>query len=283
MGYLFQMLAVTVLPILFGFRVGVHRRARIGLSKWTAVLLCATVVGLWFWLSSGLRDYADSDASGWQLAEMWTQKGRWYVYATAVLSGLGLAAGREWHGHRISKQILYGLAVLLVVLVTVWRTFPVYVILPPGQSQRDDFGYMRQSVQFTCAPVALANLLEKYYLHDTVTERQIAKLAGTTYEGTTTTGLMRAAEKLGYSVESCRMMTFDELLAWDGPAIVKISTCPGVRHATLIIGTNDKMIYFSDPSYGLRKMTHETFVRVWYGSTLILADCPPLANQNGTQ
>jgi len=283
MGYFSQMLAVTVLPILFGFRVGGHRRARAGVPKWMAILLCAAVVGAWFFLSSVLRHHADSDRPGWQLAEMWTQKGRWYVYAAAVLASLGIAAGREWHGHRISKQILYGFAVLLVVLVTVWRTFPVYVILPPGRSQRSRMGFMRQSVEFTCAPVALANLLEQYYKHPAMTERRIAKLAGTTYEGTTTTGLMRAVKKLGYSIDRCEVMELDELLAWDGPALVKITTCPGVRHATLVIGTNDKMVFFSDPSYGLRKMTHETFVRVWYGSTLILADCPHLMNQNGTQ
>ena len=161
-----------------------------------------------------------------------------------------------------------------VVIATAWRTFPLYVILSRGESKRDGLGFMRQTVEFTCGPVALANLLERYHGHPPFSERRIAKLSGTTYEGTTTAGLIRAAEKLGCRVESCGVMTLDELLAHGEPAIVKIATCPGVRHATLMFGINDSMVYFADPAYGPRKMTHENFLKVWYGTTLTLEAGP---------
>ncbi len=268
------MLLVTTLPIGLGFALGARGRERGGGARWPALVCGIVFVGAWFWLSSVLRGYADTDGPGWQLAEYWTQKARWYAYAVALLCGLGVAAGREWHGHHLSRQFVYGSAVLFVVLVTAWRTFPMYVVLPPGRSLRDERGFMRQTVEFTCGPVALANLLERYHGHPPFGERRIAKLSGTTYEGTTTTGLIRTAEKLGYRVHSCRVLTIDDLLEHDGPAIVKIATCPGVRHATLVLGINDHMVYFADPAYGPRKMTHANFLRVWYGTTLILEPSP---------
>lgn len=270
MRYLLEMLFVTTVPIGLGFAAGARRRERGWGGRWPALLCGALFVGAWFWVSSLLRRYADMDGPGWQAAEYWTQKARWYVYAVALLGGLGTAAGREWHGHRVSRQVVYASAVLFVVLVTAWRTFPLYVVLSPGQSQRDERGFMRQSVEFTCGPVALANLLERYHGHPPFSERRIAKLSGTTYEGTTTSGLIRAARGLGHRVESCGVLTLEELRAHGGPAIVKIATCPGVRHATLMFGINDTMVDFADPSYGPRKMTHSNFLRVWYGTTLIL-------------
>jgi uncharacterized protein len=269
MRYLLEMLLVTVMPIGFGFALGGFWRKLFGRARWPALVCGILFIGVWFWSSSLLRGYADTDGRGWQLAEYWTQTARWYIYAAALLCGLGIAAGTERQSHRAARRWVYAFAVLFVVLVTSWRTFPLYVVLPPGESMRDERGFMRQTVEFTCGPVALANLLERYHGHPPFSERRIAKLAGTTYEGTTTAGLIRAAEQLGCRVESCGVLTLDDLLEHGEPAIVKIATCPGVRHATLMFGVNERMIYFADPAYGPRKMTHENFLKVWYGTTLI--------------
>jgi predicted double-glycine peptidase len=148
----------------------------------------------------------------------------------------------------------------------------MYAFLP-RTSTRDKNGYMRQSNDFTCGPVSLANLAEHFCGSPPLSERDVARMAGTTYEGTTMTGLIRAAHELGLRVISCRKLTLDELERSGKPAIVFISTIPTVRHATLLVAFRGDRVAFVDPdrSYGYTEMTRARFDRVWYGKTLILA------------
>jgi predicted double-glycine peptidase len=272
MSYLFTVFMIATVPLLLGYGLGhralPERRIRL-LPAMTAAIL---VVSAWIGLSWWTRGYSDTDRWGWFLAEWWAHSGKWYLFGTLVLFFLGAAFGLE--GPEMRKRpyrvVLGAVAVLIAVWTLVWRTIPVYVFLPP-ENQRNENGFILQRVPYTCGPASLGNLMEQYLGRSDVSERELVKLSRTTYEGTTTSGLIRAAKLSGLRVVSCRVMTPEELEAQDQPAIVMLSTIPEVHHATLFLSFSGDTVKFLDPAIGYWSCSRQRFDHIWYGKTLILA------------
>lgn len=220
----------------------------------------------WFGLAYVARHYAEGQGAGWGVAEWFAHQGKWFVFATVVLFMIGVATRSS--DLRGGRRILLVAVEVLVVWVLVWRTMPSYVWLPRG-TERDAFGHIRQTVEFTCGPVCLGNLLENSCGSESPTERDLARLSGTTCEGSTLTGLIEAAEALGLELDSCRVMSLEELRASRASAIVQISTLPEVKHATLFLSANEEVVEFIDPAYGYRQISPDRFRKIWYGKALI--------------
>jgi len=269
MSYIPMLLVLVVGAMFLGYRAAVRKGAGRPTRTMAAVPLASIVA--WFALSWVARKYAETDCWGWPAAEWWAHSGKWYVFATFMLFFLGFAFGFEDPHPRWRRVLLGSCAVLLVVWTTVWRTIPVYAFLPRSVKRDDADGTIRQTVEYTCGPVTLANLMEQYMGITNVTEREMSRLSGCTYEGTTLSGLIRAARRSGLRVVSCRTMTMSELEELGRPAIVSISTIPVVRHATLFVEFDGDNASFIDPGSAARFiMTRERFGRVWYGKTLVL-------------
>ena len=130
-------------------------------------------------------------------------------------------------------------------------------------------GNIRQTIEYTCSPVSLGNLLERLGLPGDISERNLARLCGTTVEGTTTAGLIRAATEYGLRVDVCRRLNVEALASLGGPALVSISTIPAVRHATLFLRFDGDRALFMDPAYGRRDIGIDRFRKIWYGKTLV--------------
>lgn len=269
MTYILTMVIVTAVPLAMGMKLGKP------LAKWchahqtssgVIVIMCALA---WFGIARWARVYADGDGIGWSVAEWFAHYGKWYVFSAAVFYLLGVAA-RTDHLTR-GRKVALVVSNLAVIWLLVWRTMPSYVWLPEN-TERDERGYMRQSIEYTCGPIALGNLLEREFGRPSPTERDLARLAGTTVEGTRMHGLIRAADALGLELVTCRLMGLDELKELNVPAIVQISTIPTVRHATLLVGIHGDSVTFIDPAYGYHQITAERFVEIWYGKTAIFRD-----------
>ncbi len=267
MTYILIMMAIAVLPLAAGY-AWARKRGETPTRNLPAAIIAGLAAGAWFGVSWAARRYAETELPGWSFAEWWAQSGKWLVFAVGMLFFLGYALGTEKARMSRLRAVLCAMAVLLVIWMTVWRTMPVYAFLP-ADSQRDADGLMIQRVQYTCGPVSLANLLERYYGATGVSERKLARQSGTTYEGTTVNGLIRAAEKSGLRVAVCRKLTLAELEERKSPAIVFISTIPSVRHATLFTGINGDDVTFIDPDRGYWQCTRERFRTIWYGKTLV--------------
>ncbi|MBN1671233.1 MAG: hypothetical protein JXR37_09385 [Kiritimatiellae bacterium] len=278
MLYLLTILATTAVPIPLGYAYGRRGRARTGVPVFRAALAGVGLAGVWALTALGARAYAETDFPGWAMAEWWAHAGKWYAFETALLAMLGFAVGRQAAAMRRARRLLAAGAALLVVWSTVWKTVPVYAFLP-RTTRRDADGHMRQSVEYTCGPVSLGNLLERAYGAEPLGERQLARLCGTTVEGTPLSALRRAARKCGLRVVACRRLTLAELERLRVPAIVSIRTLPAVRHATVLLRIDDTRVHLIDPAYGPRVYAKALFLKRWYGKALVLAGEPPAAGQ----
>lgn len=276
--YIVRLLAVAVAPLVAGHALARRWGDGAGARPWREAGLAAAGVGLWFAVSWLARRYAETDAGGWRMAEGWAHSGKWYAFGGAVLFFLGVGAAREPVPARRGRAARCTVGALLVVWSVAWKTMPIYVLID-RETKRAPAGHLRQSVEYTCGPVSLANLMELFHGYRGLSERDMARVAGTTSEGTTTGGLIRAARKKGLAVRECRVMHMDELAARGGPALVHISTLPHVRHGTLLLEFKGDEVRFVDPQYGYRAISRRRFSEIWYGKTLILDRVTPLVRE----
>lgn len=264
--------------LLVSLLAGVWRGRRVG--AWCAARPRAgacLAIGLslaWLALSHWARRYADGDGPGWAWAEWFAHRGKWQVFGCAVAFLLGAAfAGCGLGRVRVAIGAFAGIAAIGLV---VWRTMPSYVWLGGGDKRGPD-GYLRQSIEYTCGPVCLGNLIEQSLGRPSPGERELARLAGTTAEGTPLRSLIAAAEKTGLALASCRIMNLSELRRLESLAVVQISSLPTVRHATLLLRVEGDAVEFIDPAYGRRTLPVKRFEAIWYGKTTVFrpADLGP--------
>ncbi len=266
MSYLVATSLIIITSLLLGYALSdrVHRwHTRHG-HRGSAAILGAVVA--WVLISYGLHRYAEGDAPGWAFAEWFAHGGKWFVFASGSLFLLG-ATIRTAGGDR--RKVFSSLAAqTLIMVLLVWRTIPTCVWLS-AESRRDALGNMRQRSEYTCGPVCLGNLIETDPGCRAPSERELARLCGTTVEGTTLSGLIAAAKHLGLMLVACKVMDVSELESHGGPAIVQISTIPQVRHATLLLKLGPESATFIDPSYGYRTIPRKRFQEIWYGKTTV--------------
>jgi len=266
MLYLIIVALLAVVPLCLGYRMG-PRLTDGGSSKRRYRSTIPVVAALaWFALAYGARLYADTDRPGWACAEWFAHSGKWYVFSAMALFFLGIALGSRLFGR--ARIVAALLAEIFLIWLLVWRTMPSYAWLP-RQDTRDDNGHLRQSIERTCGPVALANLLEVLLKKPAPSERQLARLCHTTVEGTPLAGLIAAAGELGLELRACKRMDLAELRGHAAPAIVLITTLPTVRHATVLLRIDGDQVYFIDPAYGYSTIAAKDFEENWYGKTLV--------------
>ncbi|MCC5847808.1 MAG: hypothetical protein JJU29_06905 [Verrucomicrobia bacterium] len=115
--------------------------------------------------------------------------------------------------------------------------------------------------------MALGNLYELHTGEPAPSERTLSRWAGTTWDGTTTLGLIRASRKLGMPLRV--LPPGHELSPSDLPALIEISTLPEVHHATLLVAMDEDRIRLLDPDYGLQEATRAWLERVQKGKILV--------------
>ena len=222
----------------------------------------------WLGLAWAARRYAETDAFGWQAAEWFGHRGKWFGFALIALGFTTFAAWRK--RATLTRRFAFQICIVCAFILglTLWRTIPIHFFLQET-NRWDEQGHLRQTAEYTCAPVSLGNLLRTYGKQLGVTERELALLSGTTVEGTALNNLIWAAECFGLRIQQCSVMSLPELERQGGPALVTISTLPTVRHMTLLTGFADEGVHFIDPAYGARTISRERFQEIWYGKTLV--------------
>lgn len=269
------MCVVFLVPVLVGRAFA--RRIRLDHANRMAVFAMLGGAVLWFLAGWFARQHADTDGWGWQVAEVFAHRGKWYAFALLGLFGWSMVVWGGSANPPVGRFVVSGLF-LFIVVITVWRTIPVWLWIP-GDLHRDDRGAIRQRSATTCGPVALANLYEMKTGRVAPSERALTRKAGTTVEGTTTMGMIRAARQLGIHFEEPRNLTREELDQLGGPAILSISTLPTVRHATLLLAIEGDRVLTLDPDYGHYPARREWLERVRYGKVLVPAGT---SNPTGT-
>ncbi|HEX9046843.1 MAG TPA: cysteine peptidase family C39 domain-containing protein, partial [Verrucomicrobiae bacterium] len=267
--------AATVLVIiagatLAGWLLGRRHSPHAGKHSFLkTILLLVGVVG-WYVVANWARHYSDTDGFGAAVAEWFGFSGKWYFLLAAMMAGHGWIIGSRQAPGGSRQRILYLLAVLGMATLVVGKTIPIYFLLDAGQ--RDADGFLRESdrVEVTCGAVALLNYLERYRHCPPLTEREVSRACHVTMEGATPTALVRAAHYFGVTNVTARVLTPAQLDMMRLPAIVSISTVPGMHHATLLIHLDADHADFIDPAYGRWRTTRERFQQIWYGRTVLL-------------
>jgi hypothetical protein len=268
--WLLIFLGLSLIATAAGWAMGSRRKeARGKMSQFAAAGFLAFGVG-WFIVARLARDYADTDGYGADAAGWFGLSGKWMVLLSAMLAGHGWVMGARQLPARGVVRFAYFIAVFGIVALAADRTLPVYVLL--GDGRRDSEGFLRQSetIEATCGAVALLNYLERYRHHPPLTEREVSRVCGVTFEGTTTAALVRAARTFGLTNAAACLLDLPKLERTRLPVIVSISTLPGVHHATLLVRLDADRAEFIDPAYGKWSVTRKRFQEIWYGRTVVM-------------
>lgn len=269
-AYLLTVAIAIAMAVPVGWRVGCKRRGGTTQLSPLAAVVWGGLAILWFVFAQKARAYADTDGVGSSAAEWFAHSGKWMMLLAVVMFGHAWIMGAALLPSSKPRRLVYSVAILGVAALAISRSAPVYLLLDEGR--RDDKGCLLQSrrIEVTCAAVALLNYLERHRNHAPLTEREVSRVCALTMEGTTTAALIKAARHYGLTNATARVLTPSELEQAKLPAIVSISTLPGVHHATLLLKLDGGRAYFLDPAYGYCDLPRQRFQETWYGKTVLL-------------
>ncbi len=136
------------------------------------------------------------------------------------------------------------------------------------------YACVRQHDLADCGAAALATVALHY--RRPVGLEQMRDLAGTDRVGTNLLGLLRAAEKLGFSARGARG-PYEALPQVPLPAVAHVKADEGGGHFVVLHRVKKTGVVVADPACGVRTMSREEFCERWTGYVLILvpeADAP---------
>jgi len=143
---------------------------------------------------------------------------------------------------------------------------------------RADKLVIRQTTDVSCGPAALASLLKFYFGEHSVTEHEIATLAGTYSKGTTSLlDLRNICRVKGYEARGLGKMTLPQLIhevEHSGTPVIVHFENP-YRHFSLVLGQVRDYILVSDPSRGNVSMKVDEFLGKWDNVALVVKNTPP--------
>jgi ATP-binding cassette subfamily B protein len=141
------------------------------------------------------------------------------------------------------------------------------------------YALVRQHDESDCGAAALAAIA----LHHRapIGLQQMRELAGTDRVGTNLLGLLKAAEKLGFSAKGVKG-TYDALPGVPLPAIAHVVADQGQGHFVVLHRVTRKGVVVADPARGIEKLSREQFSKKWSGFLLLIAPEQKLAVKPGT-
>jgi ATP-binding cassette subfamily B protein len=120
-----------------------------------------------------------------------------------------------------------------------------------------------------CGAACLASIASYYKLKLPIS--RIRQLASTDRKGTNVLGLIKAAEKLGFSAKGVKGKS-DSLSKIPLPSIAHVVLENGLHHYIVIYKTGKKYLKIMDPGDGkFHKYSYEEFTKIWSGVLVLLA------------
>ena len=119
-----------------------------------------------------------------------------------------------------------------------------------------------------CGAACIASISAHYKLKLPIS--RIRQMAGTDKKGTNALGLIKAAEKLGYSVKAVRGAS-DSLMKIPLPAIAHVVVKEVLQHYVVIYKADEKNITYMDPGDGeMHKKSIADFEKEWTGVLILM-------------
>src|SRR6516164_2908718 len=128
------------------------------------------------------------------------------------------------------------------------------------------YACVRQTDGSDCGAAALATIA----LHHRrpIGLQQMRELAGTDRIGTNLLGLVRAAEKLGFSARGVKG-PYEALSQVPLPAVAHVRTPEGLGHFVVLHRARKDAVVVADPARGVERLSREEFCRRWSGYLLL--------------
>jgi ATP-binding cassette subfamily B protein len=133
------------------------------------------------------------------------------------------------------------------------------------------YAFVRQHDQSDCGAAALATVARHHGIP--VGLEQMRELAGTDRVGTNLLGLVRGAEKIGFSARAVKG-PYEALPSVPLPAIVHVRTDEGLGHFIVLYRHSKKSVVVADPARGVRQLSRDEFCRRWTGYLVVLVPDP---------
>jgi HlyB family type I secretion system ABC transporter len=129
------------------------------------------------------------------------------------------------------------------------------------------FACVRQADQSDCGPAALATVALHHRL--AVGREKMRDLAGTDRIGTNLAGMVKAAERLGFSARAVKG-SYAALAGVPLPAIAHTRTEAGLGHYLVVHRVGKRGVTVADPGRGVLTLTAAEFAARWTGYLVVL-------------
>ncbi|RTE87900.1 MULTISPECIES: peptidase domain-containing ABC transporter [Bradyrhizobium] len=131
-----------------------------------------------------------------------------------------------------------------------------------------------------CGTVSLASVAAHYGCKLPLS--RIRQYASTDRSGTTLSGLLHAAQKLGFIAKGVKG-DFDSLYRIPKPAIAHMTVKDGLHHFVVVVAIDARWVTVMDPAFGeIRKLSHEEFKVQWTGVLVLLVPAETFKRRDET-
>ncbi len=127
---------------------------------------------------------------------------------------------------------------------------------------------IRQQDEMDCGAACLASVAGYYGLKMPVA--RLRRLAGTDREGTSIYGLVKAAEKLGFTAKGMKGDPGALLSDIPLPAIAHVIKDGNILHFMVIYEISAERVTAADPARGIVKYSFQDFVSIWTGALIFI-------------
>ncbi len=132
-----------------------------------------------------------------------------------------------------------------------------------------------------CGAACLATVLKQHGMKTSLTK--IREVAGTDKKGTNVFGMVKAAERLGFSAKAIRGTKENFFQQFPLPAIAHIVLDQSLLHYVVIHSVSKNTIIVADPAQGIMKYTPEQFFNVWTGILILMVPSQSLDKSGNTK
>lgn len=132
-----------------------------------------------------------------------------------------------------------------------------------------------------CGAACLATISKQYGLKYPITK--IREVAGTDKMGTNIYGLIKAAEKLGFTAKGVKGSHEAFFENFPLPAIAHVIIDQTLLHYVVIHKISNKEIIVADPVQGIVKYTPEDFFQIWTSVLILMVPTPQFKKGDQTK
>jgi len=144
------------------------------------------------------------------------------------------------------------------------------------------FSCIKQHDYKDCGCACLATICKQYGLKYPISK--IRDVAGTDKQGTSASGIMKAAEQLGFTAKGFRVSKQEDLFnKFPLPAIAHVVIDGGLLHYMVIHKITKDQIIVADPGKGIVIYKPEEFFEIWTGILLLMTPTTKFTKGNETK